>query len=67
MCKGMHNCACACVHAPKAAHPGIPWAHACLQVSVQYFCTDSGGPSVHSYYGNKEAIPSLRENLRFQK
>ena len=71
------GCACVCkqvsqyawvyVLVLKAIHPRDSQAHAYWQIPVQYPCTDSGDPSVHCYYGNKEAIPSFRESLRCQK
>lgn len=67
-CACVQRCAYACVHAPKAAPiPGIPRANAYLQVPVQSSCSDSGGPAVHCYYGNNEAILSLQEILRCQE
>lgn len=64
MCKGVRGYACVYL---RLSIPVIPRAHAYLPVPVQYPCTDSGGPPVHCYYGNKEAIPSFGKSLRCQK
>lgn len=64
MCVSMHVYVCLYL---RLSIPGIPRAHAYLQVPMQNPCTDSGDPSVHCYYGNKEAILSLGESLRCQQ